>query len=525
MARPITTHHLLSTNYYPPTTPSVPPFVQFRSITKTFGGVTALAEVSLDLARGECHGLMGENGAGKSTLGKVLAGIHKPDTGELLLDGRPHAFASPRDALAAGVAMVHQELAFCPDLSIAENLCLGRYPRRAAGLLLDYAAMRRRAEALLAAIGVTLDVTRPMRELSTAQEQLVQIAAAVGTNPRILIFDEPTSSLSANDADALFRLIEDLKQRGLTLIYVSHRMPELFRLCDPMSILRDGRYVSTLTQTEMTHDAVVQLMIGRRVTEYFPQHLDTTLGDPVLTVRDLASPGKFADISFTVRAGEILGFAGLVGSGRSEIAQAIFGLDPRATGTVTLAGRPLALGSVTAALDAGIGLVPEDRKRQGCVLDLPCRANISLALLGRLRRLGLLLDRTREHAIATDYFARLNVKAASLDAPVNSLSGGNQQKIVLAKWLARGGRLLIVDEPTRGVDVGSKAAIHQLIDELARGGLAVILISSELPEVINLSTRILVMREGRLAGELPRPAATQDTVLRLMTGVTQSAAA
>ena len=353
----------------------------------------------------------------------------------------------------------------------------------------------------------------------------MQIAAAVGTNPRILIFDEPTSSLSANDADALFRLIEDLKQRGLTLIYVSHRMPELFRLCDRMSILRDGRYVSTLTQTEMTHDAVVQLMIGRRVTEYFPQHLDTTLGDPVLTVRDLASPGKFADISFTVRAGEILGFAGLVGSGRSEIAQAIFGLDPRATGTVTLAGRPLALGSVTAALAAGIGLVPEDRKRQGCVLDLPCRANISLALLGRLRRLGLLLDRTREHAIATDYFARLNVKAASLDAPVNSLSGGNQQKIVLAKWLARGGRLLIVDEPTRGVDVGSKAAIHQLIDELARGGLAVILISSELPEVINLSTRILVMREGRLAGELPRPAATQVTVLRLMTGVTQSAAA
>jgi ABC-type sugar transport system ATPase subunit len=503
--------------------PAAPDYVQFRSITKTFGGVTALSEVSLGLARGECHGLMGENGAGKSTLGKVLAGIHKPDSGELLIDGRSHTFSSPRDALAAGVAMVHQELAFCPDLSVAENLCLGRYPRRAGGLLLDHALMRRRAEELLAAIGVSLDVTRPMHELSTAQEQLVQIAAAVGTNPQILVFDEPTSSLSATDADALFLLIEKLKQRGLTLIYVSHRMPELFRLCDRMSILRDGRYVGTLNKSEMTHDAVVQMMIGRAVTEYFPKHLDSALGATVLSVRQLSSPGKFRDVSFEVRAGEIVGFAGLVGSGRSEIAQAIFGLDSRATGTVHLDGQPLVFGSVKTSLAAGVGLVPEDRKRQGCVLGMPCRANISMAILDRVRRLSILLDRAREQTVATDYFARLKVKAASLDAPVNSLSGGNQQKIVIAKWLARGGRLLIVDEPTRGVDVGAKAAIHELIDELARSGLAVILISSELPEVINLSSRILVMRDGHLAGELPRTAATQESVLRLMTGVARAA--
>ncbi len=499
-------------------------FVQFRDITKTFGGVTALSGVSLSLTRGECHGLMGENGAGKSTLGKVLAGIHKPDSGELLIDGKAHAFGSPRDALAAGVAMVHQELAFCPDLSVAENLCLGRYPRRIGGLLLDYAAMKRRAEELLSAIGVSIDVTRPMHELSTAQEQLVQIAAAVGTNPQILVFDEPTSSLSATDADALFLLIEDLKKRGLTLIYVSHRMPELFRLCDRMSILRDGRYVGTLKKEEMTHDAVVQMMIGRSVTDYSTQHLEGTAGNVVLSVSNLASPGKFSDITFSVRAGEIVGFAGLVGSGRSEIAHAIFGLDSRATGNVELDGQPLALGSVKASLAAGVGLVPEDRKRQGCVLGMPCRANISMAILDRVRRLGILLDRTQEKAVATDYFQRLKVKAASLDAPVNSLSGGNQQKVVLAKWLARGGRLLIVDEPTRGVDVGAKAAIHELIDELARSGLAVILISSELPEVINLSTRILVMREGRLAGELSLAGATQDSVLRLMTGVTRAAA-
>ncbi|QYM79149.1 sugar ABC transporter ATP-binding protein [Horticoccus luteus] len=498
-------------------------FVQFRAVTKTFGGVTALADVSLALNRGECHGLMGENGAGKSTLGKILAGIHPPDSGEVLIDGHSHRFHSPRHALQAGVAMVHQELAFCPDLSVAENLSLGRYPRRAAGLLLDHAAMHQRAEKLLAAIGVHLDVSRPMRELSTAQEQLVQIAAAIGTHPRILVFDEPTSSLSATDAESLFVLIEDLKKRGLTIIYVSHRMPELFRLCDRLSVLRDGRYVGTLAQAEMTHDAVVQLMIGRRLTDYFPAHVNAPAGPLVLSVRDLASPGKFQNVSFDVRAGEIVGFAGLVGSGRSEIAQAIFGLDRRATGRLTLDGQPLPLGSVTASLAAGLGLVPEDRKRQGCVLALPCRANISLAILDRLRRLGGLLDRAREKAVATDYFSRLHIKAASLDAPVNSLSGGNQQKIVIAKWLARGGRLLIVDEPTRGVDVGAKAAIHELIDELAREGLAVMLISSELPEVINLSSRVLVMRDGRLVGELTRAAATQDSVLRLMTGVARAA--
>jgi ABC-type sugar transport system ATPase subunit len=502
----------------------VTPFVRFRAVGKTFGGVTALADVSLDLVCGECHGLMGENGAGKSTLGKILAGIHRPDAGELLIDGVAHAFGSPRDALAVGVAMVHQELAFCPDLSVAENLCLGRYPRRAGGLLLDRAAMLKRAEELLGAIGVALDVSRPMRELSTAQEQMVQIAAAVGGNPRILVFDEPTSSLSATDAEALFELIEKLKARGLTLIYVSHRMPELFRLCDRMSVLRDGRYVGTLDKAAMTHDAVVRMMIGREVGEYVTRRPADARGAPVLEVRDLASPGKFSAVNFTVRAGEILGFAGLVGSGRSEIALALFGLDPRAVGAVTLDGRALRLGSVQTSLAAGIGLVPEDRKRQGCVLGMSCRANISMAILDRIRRLGFLLDRTREAGVAADYFARLNVKAASLDAPVQSLSGGNQQKIVIAKWLARGGRLLIVDEPTRGVDVGAKAAIHQLIDELARDGLAVILISSELPEVINLSTRILVMREGRIAGELARADFSQDAVLRLMTGVVRAAA-
>ena len=498
------------------------PFIQFQSITKTFGGVTALKDVSLGIGRGECHGLMGENGAGKSTLGKVLGGVHRPDRGEMRIAGVRKVFQSPRDAMRAGVAMVHQELAFCPDLSVAENLSLGRYPRKL-GVMLDRPEMARRAEKLLGAIGVHLDVSQNMRELSTAQEQLVQIAAAVGTSPQILIFDEPTSSLAEPDAQHLFTLIEELKARGITMIYVSHRMPELFRLCDKISVLRDGEYVGTLGRGEMTQDAVVQMMIGRSVTDYFPQHLAGETGDTVLRVRGLNSPGRFKDVSFEVKAGEIVGFAGLVGAGRSEIAKAIFGLDPRATGEVELDGKPLQLGSVRNSMRAGVGLVPEDRKRQGCVLGMPCQANISLAMLDRVRRFGL-LDRRKEKQVAAKYFAELRVKAASLDAPVNSLSGGNQQKIVLAKWLARGGRLLIVDEPTRGVDVGAKAAIHGLIDELARKGIAVILISSELPEVINLSTRVLVMREGRLAGELGREELSQESILRLMAGVEQSLA-
>ena len=496
-------------------------FIRFHGVTKVFGGVTALSDVSFPIGRGECHGLMGENGAGKSTLGKVLAGIHKPDGGQLEIDGEKLVFSSPRDAQEAGVAMVHQELAFCPDLSVAENLCMGHYPRKNG--LLDRAEMARIATNLLSGIGVELDVWQPMRTLSTAQEQLVQISAAVGTNPRIIVFDEPTSSLAEPDAQNLFKLIENLKARGITTIYVSHRMPELFRLCDKISVLRDGHYVGTLAKGEMTHDAVVAMMIGRSVQDYLPAHHERKPGEVVLRVKNLSSPGKFRDINFEVRAGEIVGFAGLVGAGRSEIAQAIFGLDPRARGTVELGGQTIKLGSIKSSLAAGVGLVPEDRKRQGCVLGMSCRSNIGMAILDRLRRFGI-LNHQGEKKIAEDYFAKLRVKAASLEAPVNSLSGGNQQKVVLAKWLARGGKFLIVDEPTRGVDVGAKAAIHALIDELAQQGLAVMLISSELPELINLSSRVMVMREGDLVGELSNAEATQDAVLRLMAGVAPAAA-
>jgi ABC-type sugar transport system ATPase subunit len=497
--------------------------IEYRSVTKTFAGVTALDRVSFSIGRGECHGLIGENGAGKSTCGKVLAGIYRPDDGAIAIDGVEQHFSSPADARAAGIGMVHQELVFCPDLSIAENLCMGSYPRRLR-FLIDRREMEARSRKLLGDIGVSLDVRKTMRALSTAQEQLVQIAAAVGTGARILVFDEPTSSLAEPDAENLFALMGRLKSRSVTMIYVTHRMPEIFRLCDRVTVLRDGRCVGTLDRAEATPDAVVRMMIGRSIEAYFPRHLEVSAGKVVLSVRNLSSPGRFRDVSFEVKAGEILGFAGLVGAGRSEIAKAVFGLDREASGEVTMQGTPLRLGNVRAAMRRGIALVPEDRKRQGLVLMMGGRQNFSLAMLRRFRRFGI-LDERAERKLTRVFFDKLRVKTPSLETPVAGLSGGNQQKVALAKWLGRNAKLLIIDEPTRGVDVGAKAAIHGLIDELAGQGIAIMLISSELPELLNLSSRVLVMREGRLVGELKREEANQDRVLRLMAGVEEPSAA
>jgi len=494
--------------------------IELRNISKHFGGVRALTDVSLRIDRGHVHGLMGENGAGKSTLGKVLSGIHTPDTGEILLDGKPHRFRSPADALAAGVGMVHQELAFCPDLSVAENLCMGHYPRRRG--LVDRAAMRMRASQLLQEIGLSIDVDRPMRDLSTAQEQGVQIAAAVGTNARVIVFDEPTASLSARESEALFELIGKLKARGITLIYVSHRMPEVLALCDTISVLRDGAYVGELSRGQATHKKLVEMMTGRVI------NMDRTGGTrspgPVrLAVRGLCSPGKFSDISFDVRAGEIVGVAGLVGAGRSEVACAIFGLDARASGKVLVDDKPLKLGSVTRSIGAGISLVPEDRKRQGLVLSMSVRHNTTLASLDLIST-GPILNLARDECTASDMVTRLGTKTASIDTPVRQLSGGNQQKVVIGKWLARSGVVLIVDEPTRGVDIGAKQVIHQLLDRLARQGTAILMISSELPELLASADRILVMREGRLLTDVPSANADEQILLRLMVGTGGTAA-
>ncbi len=492
------------------------PAVRFSDITKRFPGVVALDDVSFDVAAGSVHAVCGENGAGKSTLGKILAGIQPQDGGHLIVEGRELRFDEPRDALHAGIAMVHQELAFCDNLSVAENLCLGDLPSRRGFVARD--AVHARARELLAAIGASIDTSRRIGELSVAEQQLVQIAAAVGSGARIIVFDEPTSSLGEAEAQRLYALIGDLKARGVTQIYVSHRMAEIFRLCDTVTVLRDGRHVSTQPTSALDEAAVVQLMIGRRVDQYFPEHAQGTVGDELLRVERLTSPGRFADVSFAVHAGEVVGLAGLVGAGRSEIAQALFGLDRAATGRVFVRGREVSIRSPRQAMALGLGLVPEDRKRQGLVLSMLARENTTLPTLGWLARLGW-ISRAREAQVTNEYLGRLNVRAGLAESVTASLSGGNQQKIVMAKWLAARGNVLMLDEPTRGVDVGAKAELHAWIDRLASSGCGVLLVSSELPELLNLSSRILVLREGRLVGEVPRSQAAQDVLLRLMTGV------
>jgi ABC-type sugar transport system ATPase subunit len=497
------------------------PAVRFEGITRRFPGALALSDVTLEVAAGSCHALCGENGAGKSTLGKVLAGIHTPDEGRVVLHGKPVRLASPRQALAAGVGMVHQELAFCDNLSVAENLCLGALPAR--GGLVHRAELVRRAEAMLAEIGATLDVRRRLGDLTIAQQQLVQIAAAVGGGARIIVFDEPTSSLSQVEAERLYDLIGRLKGRGVTSIYVSHRMPEVFLLCDTVSVLRDGRHVATRPVAGISEGELVQLMIGRPLTEYFPRQAGAQPGggEELLRVEELTSPGHFEDVSFSLRSGEIVGLAGLVGAGRTEVARALFALPPAARGRVYLKGREVRPRDPEAAIRLGIGLVPEDRKRQGLVPLESVLHNISLACLKRLAWLSW-LRRAEERGMGGEFAARLRVRSSGLDAVVAGLSGGNQQKVVLARWLAARSRVLILDEPTRGVDVGAKAEIHALIGELAAQGHAILLISSELPEVLSLSDRILVLREGRLVAEVARAGATQDGLLRLMAGLGQA---
>lgn len=489
--------------------------IQFDRVGKRFGGITALKGVSFGIRRGACHGLVGENGAGKSTLGKILAGIHGGDEGTVRIGGTAVRFGDPREALAAGIAIVHQELAFCENLSVAENLCLADLPRRGPFVTNDVFV---RAEAMLAPLGAAIDVRRTVGDLSVAQQQLVQIAGALSHGAGILVFDEPTSSLSQAEARRLFEQIKDLRTRGVTAIYVSHHLDEIFELCDAVTVLRDGEVIGTHSIRDVDKDRLVEMMIGRTLEVRDPGYLANKPGPVRLRVEDLSSPGNFEHVSFEVRAGEILGLAGLVGAGRTQIAQALFGLDPNVQGRVCLDGQPVCIRKPADALNAGMALIPEDRRRFGLVMSMTARENITLPTLPNLAR-WCWINRREEDRLAESYFRLLRIKADGLDASALSLSGGNQQKLVLARWLAAHAKILLIDEPTRGVDVGAKAEIHRLIDDLARQGTAILLISSELPELLHLSTRTIVLRNGRIAGELPRAQADQETILRLMAGL------
>ena len=496
------------------------PILALRDASKAFGAINALENVSIELYPGEAHALVGENGAGKSTLVKILAGVHLPDRGTLSVNGERTLLRSPAEAREAGIAIIHQEPVQFPDISIAENIFTGRQPLRS-GRRIDRKAMDDEATMLFGRLGVPLDPDRIARGLSIAEQQIVEIAKALSLNARVIVMDEPTAALSAVEVERLFRVVETLRADGVAVLFISHRLEEVFGLCQRVTVLRDGKLVMSRELAGLSADDLVHAMVGRELEDHVPQ--ETTIGDPVLVVERLTREGVFVDISFEVRAGEIVALAGLVGAGRTEVASAIFGIDRFDAGRVTVSGKELGRGSPAKAMGAGIGFVPEDRRQQGLVMEQSIARNLSLASLRRLSRFGL-IRAAAERRFARDWATRLQLKYGRLSDPMTALSGGNQQKAVLAKWLGRSPSVLIVDEPTRGIDVGTKAEVHRLLEELAGDGVAILVISSELPEVLRLANRILVMREGRLVADFDHAEASEQNIVAAATQARAAAA-
>jgi rhamnose transport system ATP-binding protein len=489
--------------------------VELRDATKSYGAVRALRDADVVLRTGEVRALVGENGAGKSTLVKVLGGVVRRDGGEMLVDGQPVDFHSPHDARDAGIAVIYQEPTLFPDLSIAENVVMGYHPLGAFKRI-DRRAMHAQVQGLLDRLGVRLDPDRPVRGLSIADQQIVEIAKALSFDARVLVMDEPTAALSGPEVERLFSVVRALREQGVAVLFISHRLEEVFAICDTATVMRDGAVVHDAEIAAITPDEMVKRMVGRELSALFPKQ-DVAVGDPVLKVHRLTREGVFFDISFDVRAGEIVALAGLVGAGRSEVARAIFGIDKPDAGHVEVDGTRLPPARPLAAMRAGIGFVPEDRRQQGLVMDLSIARNATMTRTGSLTRMGLVRG-AAETRLAREWATRLRLKFHRLDDPAGFLSGGNQQKVVLAKWLATEPKVLILDEPTRGIDVGTKAEVHRLMSELAGRGLAVLMISSELPEVLGMADRVLVMHEGRLTGELTREEADEERVIRAATG-------
>ncbi len=492
-----------------------------RDAAKSFGAVHAVINGTIELYPGEAHALVGENGAGKSTMVKILAGVHQPDAGELLIDGQPVSLHGPAGAQQAGIAVIYQEPTLFPDLSVAENIFMGRQPL-AAGRRIDRRRMQADAAALFGRLGVRLDPGRISRGLSIADQQIVEIAKALSLDARVIVMDEPTAALSLAEVARLFDVVRTLRAAGAAVLFISHRLEEVFEICQRVTVMRDGRHVLSSELAGLTADDLVRAMVGRPMTERAAGQRAAP-GELVLRVEHLTREGVFTDVSLDVRAGEIVALAGLVGSGRSEVARAVFGIDRYDAGRVVMRGRGLRRASPTAAMAAGIGFVPEDRRQQGLVMDMSVQQNVALASLGRLRQGGLVRS-AAERAFAADWAVRLNLKYGRLIDPVFQLSGGNQQKVVLAKWLGRQPALLIVDEPTRGIDIATKAEVHRLLTSLAGDGVAILMISSELPEVLHVGDRILVMREGRLTAEFSRQDATEEKIMAAATGQRPEAA-
>ena len=491
------------------------PILAMRGITKQFGATRALDDVSLDLRRGEVHALVGENGAGKSTLIKVMTGVHAPDAGEVLVDGERVSLRSAADAQARGVAAIYQEPQIFPDLSVAENIFIGH---RDLGRVVRWRRMCDEAAAILAQLDAHIDPRMPASGLPVAAQQAIEIAKAISLDVRVLIMDEPTAALSAHEVDRLFRQVRRVRDAGVAVLFISHRLDEVFELADRISVFRDGLHVGTHERDEVTRAELIGAMVGREVAEFYARH-DHRAGDVVLRVRDLGRTGAFSGVSFDVRRGEVLGLAGLVGAGRTDVALALFGVAPAEAGTIELEGAPIDVRTSRQALDHGIAYLSEDRRQVGLTMPQSVTSNITLPSLRRYAsRLGL-IDRSAERAAAEEFRQRLRIRTPGVSQPVGLLSGGNQQKTMLAKWLNAEPKVLILDEPTRGIDVGAKGDVHAIIDDLVRSGLAIVLISSDLPEVLAVSDRVLVMREGEQTGLFDRADATQERVMTAAVGV------
>lgn len=491
------------------------PVLEVRGISKRFDATQALSEASIDLHAGEVHALVGENGAGKSTLINIMTGIHQPDAGSIWVDGQPVVLHSAADAQALGIAAIHQEPLIFPDLNVAENIFTGQHGRTA---WISWAALHREAGALLGQLDVKLDPAMPASYLSVATQQAVEIARAMSLDLRVLIMDEPTAALSAHEVSRLFAQVRQLASRGVAVLFISHRLDEVFEIADRITVFRDGRRVSTASRADVSEAGLVKDMVGRDMSEFFKRSMRQS-GDVAMRVSGLGREGTFEGITFEVRHGEVLGMAGLVGSGRTDVALALFGIAPADSGTVEVDGRPVTIGSPRDALGLGIAYVSEDRRQLGLSMPESIAANITLASLSRYAGRFGLIDRAAERRTAEGYREQLRIRTPSVDTPVEQLSGGNQQKAMLAKWLNVGPKLLILDEPTRGIDVATKAEVHQIVDELARSGIAIILISSDLPEVLAMSDRVLVMREGRQQAVFRHDAATEEVVMTAAMGV------
>ncbi|WP_187430353.1 Ribose import ATP-binding protein RbsA [Roseobacter fucihabitans] len=492
------------------------PVVSMDMITKTFPGVKALDAVKLDLYPGQVTALVGENGAGKSTTVKILTGIYHPDAGTVRIDGKPTVFSNPNDAVDAGITAIHQETVLFDELSVAENIYIGHAPRTRLGLI-DIAQMHRSASTLLDEIGAPFSSRTPLRDLGIANKHLVAIARALSIDARVVIMDEPTAALSHKEIEELYALVETLKSQGKAILFISHKFDEIFRIADRYTVFRDGTFVGDGMIAQIDEDALVRMMVGRAVDHIFPQR-DPVVGENVLQVVGYAHLTEFADIGFTLKRGEILGFYGLVGAGRSEFMQALFGITKPSKGVTKINHQIRVIRSPADAVKNGIVYVPEDRGKQGAIIGLPIFQNITLPSLARTSRNGF-LKLAEEFKLARAYAERLDLRAASLDQDVGNLSGGNQQKVVIAKWLATQPQVIILDEPTKGIDIGSKAAVHAFMAELAAQGLSIIMVSSEIPEVIGMSDRVIVMRDGRIAAELAGVDLTPETLVRHAAGI------